>query len=68
MSATKTQPKLTVHILCSGLRYGYGENLLFEVFKACWLQRPEICTYGKGENLVPTIHVVDLARLTRRVI
>ena len=69
MSSVKTQPKLTVHVLCSGIRYGLGENRLYELFKAAWLQNPGALSYsGKGENLIPTIHVIDLARLTRRMV
>lgn len=29
MSSVKTQPKLKVHVLCSGLRYGNGEEILY---------------------------------------
>ena len=37
MSSVKTQPRLTVHVLCTGIRYGLGENRLYELFKAAWL-------------------------------
>lgn len=68
MSSVKTQPKLKVHVLCSGLRYGNGEEILYEHFKKAWLQNPTALEYiGKGENLIPTIHYADLARLTKRV-
>ncbi len=69
MSSVKTQPKLTVHVLCSGIRYGLGENRLYEIFKSAWLQNPAALSYaGKGDNLIPTIHIIDLARLTRRIV
>lgn len=69
MSSVKTQPRLTVHVLCTGIRYGLGENRLYELFKAAWLQNPRALSYqGKGDNLIPTIHIVDLARLVRRMV
>jgi adenylate kinase len=69
MSSVKTQPRLTVHVLCTGIRYGLGENRLYELFKAAWLQNPRALSYqGKGDNLIPTIHIIDLARLVRRMI
>ena len=69
MSSVKTQPKLRVHVLCSGIRYGLGESRLYELFKAAWLQNPRALSYsGKGDNFIPTIHIIDLARLTRRII
>jgi hypothetical protein len=45
MSSVKTQPKLTVHVLCSGIRYGLGENRLYEIFKGAWLQNPSALSY-----------------------
>jgi adenylate kinase len=69
MSSVKTQPRLTVHVLCAGIRYGLGESRLYELFKAAWLQNPRALSYsGKGDNLIPTIHIIDLARLVRRII
>ena len=32
MSAVKTQPKLRVHVLCSGIRYGHGERIFYDHF------------------------------------
>lgn len=37
MSSVKTQPKLKVHVLCSGIRYGNGERQFYELFKSAWL-------------------------------
>ena len=69
MSSVKTQPNLTVHVLCSGIRYGLGEGRLYDLFKAAWLQNPRALSYaGKGENLIPTIHINDLGRLVRRMV
>ena len=69
LSAPKTQPMLKVHVLCSGIRYGHGENYLYDHFKKAWIQTPEELPYiGKGDNLIPTIHVRDLTRVTKKLI
>lgn len=69
LAAPKTQPMLKVHILCSGIRYGNGEGIFFDHFKNAWVQRPAFLpVIGKGENLIPTIHVRDLARITKRLV
>ena len=69
MSSVNTQPKLRVHVLCSGIRYGNGERTFYDHFQKAWIQDPvELPIVGEGENLVPTIHVIDLARLVRRIV
>ena len=69
MSSVNTQPKLRVHVLCSGIRYGNGERIFYDHFQKAWIQNPACLPYiGEGENLVPTIHIIDLARLVRRVV
>ena len=69
MSSVNTQPKLRVHVLCSGIRYGNGERIFYDHFQKAWIQDPAQLPYiGEGENLVPTIHIIDLARLVRRVV
>ena len=69
MSSVNTQPKLRVHVLCSGIRYGNGERTFYDHFQKAWIQDPvQLPIIGEGENLVPTIHVIDLARLVRRVV
>ncbi len=69
MSSVTTQPKLRVHVLCSGIRYGNGERTFYDHFQKAWIQNPtQLPIIGEGENLVPTIHVIDLARLVRRVV
>ena len=69
MSAVNTQPKLRVHVMCSGIRYGNGERTFYDHFQKAWIQNPvQLPIIGEGNNLVPTIHVIDLARLVRRVV
>lgn len=69
LSSVKTQTNLRVHVLCSGIRYGNGERIFYDHFQKAWTQDPqELQVIGDGTNLVPTIHVIDLARLVRRVV
>lgn len=69
MAAPKTQPMLKVHILCGGVRYGSGEGVFYDHFKNAWIQSPaQLPIVGKGDNLIPTIHVKDLARITKKLI
>jgi len=69
MSSVNTQPKLRVHVLCSGIRYGNGERTFYDHFQKAWIQNPTaLPIIGEGNNLVPTIHVNDLANLVRRVV
>jgi hypothetical protein len=41
LSAPKTQPMLKVHVLCAGIRYGYGEGIFADHFRKAWIQTPE---------------------------
>jgi len=69
LSAPKTQPLLKVHVLCGGIRYGRGEGIFYDHFKNAWIQSPaELPIIGDGKNLIPTIHIVDLARVTKKII
>ncbi|CAI2386648.1 unnamed protein product [Moneuplotes crassus] len=68
---------LKTYVVCSGIIYGNGEKLTAfkkeetvfnDKLKSAWLQDPEHLPYIEdGENRIPTIHVVDLARLVRKV-
>ena len=69
MSSTTTQPKLKVHVMCSGIRYGNGERIFYDHFQKAWIQCPaKLPVLGDGRNRVPTIHIIDLARIVKRVV
>lgn len=69
LSAPKTQPMLKVHVLCCGIRYGHGEGIFYDHFRKAWIQTPsELPIIGKGENFVPTVHIRDLSRVTKKLI
>ena len=37
MSSVNTQPKLRVHVLCAGIRYGNGERTFYDHFQKAWI-------------------------------
>lgn len=37
MSSVQTQPKLRVHVLCAGIRYGNGERTFYDHFQKAWI-------------------------------
>jgi adenylate kinase len=77
LKATKLcreNPLVDLYILACGIPYGDGEELLFSLFRFAWsLQYNEsvgikstvrsVPLIGDGENVVPMIHVRDLAQL-----
>lgn len=49
--------------MAAGLTYGQGEGIFHFMFKAAWHgDTPHLPVFGDGQNFVPTIHVLDLAR------
>lgn len=63
-----TNANITTHIICPGLVYGYGEELLNFHFRSAWLDDPKQLPYiGEGNNIIPTIHIADLATLISKV-
>ncbi|XP_068195196.1 adenylate kinase 7 [Antennarius striatus] len=66
----KTNKKLfPTYVLASGLQYGMGEQVFHFFFKTSWLgQEKEIPVFGDGSNIIPTIHIHDLASVIQKVI
>lgn len=68
LTASKFNKNLRVHVVCSGLPYGHGEdnNVFYEFFRRAWLSlHPDLAALpviGPGKNCLPTIHVEDLTR------
>ena len=59
---------LSIFIICAGIPYGGCETTFNYFFKSAWLQNPiELPYYGDGSNLIPTIHIKDLARMVKRI-
>uniref|UniRef100_A0A1A7YRV3 Adenylate kinase 7b n=1 Tax=Iconisemion striatum TaxID=60296 RepID=A0A1A7YRV3_9TELE len=58
----KSNPALfSTYVVASGLQYGMGEQIFYSSFKNSWLGK-EAELFGDGKNVVPTIHISDLAR------
>ena len=56
------------YVIASGVLYGKGEAILNDHFKKAWLQDPlRLPIVGSGNNLVPTVHVTDLARMVKKI-
>jgi len=69
LSAGASKPNLHSYVLCSGILYGHGEDVFLNYFRQAWLQEPDTLYYiGDGHNLIPTIHVKDLAMYVHFVV
>ena len=69
LALSNTNPMLKTYIICSGFIYGCGEDLFYDYFKMSWLETPrKLPIIGKGKNTIPTIHIIDLVSLIKRVI
>jgi adenylate kinase len=56
------------YVISAGILYGKGEAVFNSHIQKAWLQEPVRLPYvGDGNNLVPTIHVTDLARIVFKV-
>ncbi|KAK5601989.1 hypothetical protein CRENBAI_018176 [Crenichthys baileyi] len=59
----------STYVVASGLQYGMGEEIFHYFFKESWLgKEAEISVFGDGKNIIPTIHIRDLASVLQNVI
>jgi adenylate kinase len=69
LSASNTNPMLKTYIICPGFIYGCGEEMFYDYFKMAWLTEPnKLPIIGDGKNSIPTIHILDLVSLIKRII
>ncbi|XP_068048580.1 poly(A) polymerase alpha isoform X12 [Anomalospiza imberbis] len=60
--------KFSTYVVASGHQYGAEEGLFHYFFKMCWLgETPAIPVFGDGNNVIPTIHIQDLAVVLQNV-
>ncbi|NXS33531.1 KAD7 kinase, partial [Pomatostomus ruficeps] len=60
--------KFSTYVVASGHQYGAGEGLFHYFFKMSWLsETPAIPVFGDGNNIIPTIHIRDLAGVLQNV-
>ncbi|XP_077367472.1 adenylate kinase 7-like isoform X2 [Festucalex cinctus] len=66
---TGKKTKLKGYVLAAGIQYGKGENLFHYFFKVSWLSEiSNVPIFGEGTNYIPTIHVLDLAKVIQSLI
>ena len=69
LALSNNNPKVKTYIICPGFIYGCGEDFFFDYFRLAWMGHlPYIPIVGEGDNFIPTIHILDLVQLIKRVI
>jgi nucleoside-diphosphate-sugar epimerase len=69
LAAANTNSMLKTYIVCPGFIYGCGEDFFYEYFRMAWNQTPDkLPVIGDGSNIIPTIHIQDVANLIKRII
>ncbi|CAH8429465.1 unnamed protein product [Schistosoma rodhaini] len=64
----KRKKKFVTYVLACGVFYGCGEYLFQHLFKEAWSTQNELPIYLNGENILPTVHILDLARIIQCII
>ncbi|KAL0968935.1 hypothetical protein UPYG_G00220150 [Umbra pygmaea] len=65
----KNSSLFSTYVVASGVQYGMGEQVFHYFFKTSWLgDLPEVPIFGEGTNVIPTIHISDLAGVIQNVI
>jgi len=59
---------LSCYVVCAGVCYGNGEQTLHSFFKQAWLGEQSLPIYGTAHNVIPLIHVKDLASVVLHVL
>ncbi|XP_043842596.1 adenylate kinase 7 [Dromiciops gliroides] len=64
----KNNKKFATYVVASGLLYGAEEGILHLFFKMAWLgETPTLPVFGDGTNIIPAIHVFDLAGVLQNI-
>ncbi|TRY99060.1 hypothetical protein DNTS_002218, partial [Danionella cerebrum] len=65
----KKSSLLSTYVVASGLQYGMGEQVFHLFFKMSWVgDVPHVPIFGDGSNILPTIHINDLAGIIQNII
>ncbi|TSV68140.1 Adenylate kinase 7 [Bagarius yarrelli] len=63
------QSRFSTYVVASGLQYGMGEQAFHYFFKTSWLgDKREVPIFGDGSNIIPAIHINDLAGIVKNLI
>ena len=69
LALANSNPLLNVYIICPGYIYGCGEDFFFDYFRMAWLKSSTpIPIIGDGLNSIPTIHILDLVQVIRKIL
>ncbi|CAB0010429.1 unnamed protein product [Nesidiocoris tenuis] len=60
--------RLYTTIIYSGIPFGEGEDVLAYIFKTAWDNELELPLFGNGKNVLPLIHINDLASVVSKTI
>ncbi|XP_069805334.1 adenylate kinase 7 [Dendropsophus ebraccatus] len=61
--------KFSTYVIASGAPYGAEEGILHSIFKEAWMgETPALSIYGDGQNIIPLIHIADLASVIQNVV
>ncbi|XP_021563562.1 adenylate kinase 7 [Carlito syrichta] len=65
----KNVKKFATYVVAAGLQYGGEGGILHTFFKMAWLgEVPALPVFGDGTNVIPAIHVLDLAGVIQNII
>ncbi|MXQ87508.1 hypothetical protein E5288_WYG000069 [Bos mutus] len=65
----KNVRKFATYVVAAGLQYGMEGGILHAFFKLAWLgEVPALPVFGDGTNVIPAIHVLDLAGVIQNII
>ncbi|XP_029648772.1 adenylate kinase 7-like [Octopus sinensis] len=62
-----SKKKLNTCVLAVGATYGGKEDIFHYWFKSAWHNEPVLKCIGNGTNIVPTIHIKDLAAVIQNI-
>ena len=69
LALSNTNPMLNVYVICPGFIYGCGEDFFFDYFRKAWIGGIDYMPIiGEGMNFLPTIHILDLIQIIKRII
>ena len=61
--------KFATYVVAAGLQYGMEGGILHAFFKLAWLgEVPALPVFGDGTNVIPAIHILDLAGVIQNII
>jgi len=66
-SFNKEGSNVRAFVLAAGILYGQGEDTFNKCFEDAFLCKHEHKIIAPGTNIIPTVHVIDMARLVKQL-